>query len=232
MSAVTLRVLSRRVGPDWFRVRISTLRPMARELAAFFGWNNLITTLAAAANQAPVLVLGYLAGKEAAGFFKLAKTIMTTGSYPEDSLRTVTFPVIAKRWAAGERRTLWSQLRRWTLTGGLPVAGIPLVAAVVAPFVVPALFGPGFGNAVTGIQLMLVGSAAGSAIFWLKPLYYAAGQTKRWAMGYALYAVAALGLGWVATSRAGFAGMAAVSALGDAAFVLLMAAWAYGRIGR
>ncbi|HEV8352580.1 MAG TPA: oligosaccharide flippase family protein [bacterium] len=232
MSAVTLRVLSRRVGPDWFRVRISTLRPMARELAAFFGWNNLITTLAAAANQAPVLVLGYLAGKEAAGFFKLAKTIMTTGSYPEDSLRTVTFPVIAKRWAAGERRTLWSQLRRWTLTGGLPVAGIPLLAAVVAPFVVPALFGPGFGNAVTGIQLMLVGSAAGSAIFWLKPLYYAAGQTKRWAMGYALYAVAALGLGWVATSRAGFAGMAAVSALGDAAFVLLMAAWAYGRIGR
>jgi len=232
MAVATLRVLSRRVGAGWYRVPLRSLRPMARELAAFFGWNNLITTLAAAANQAPVLVLGYLAGKEAAGFFRLAKTLMTTGSYPEDSLRTVTFPAIAKRWAAGERRSLWGLLRRWTLAGGLPVAGIPVVGALVAPFIVPAVFGAGFARAVPGIQLMLLGSAAGAAIFWLKPVYYAAGETKRWALGYALYAVLALGAGWIFSARAGFVGMAAVSAAGDAAFVLLMTSWAYVRIGR
>lgn len=231
MTVLSARVLDRR-APGWFAVPISRLRPMARELVAFFGWNNLITTMAAAANQAPTLVLGYLVNKEAAGFFRLAKTVMTIGSYPEDSLRTVTFPTVAHRWAAGERRSLWALMRRWTLTGGLAIAGIPLLAAVLAPYVVPAVFGPGFAGAVRGIQLILVGSAAGAAFFWLKPIYYAAGETKRWALGSAVYALLALGLGWVAAARAGFTGMAAVNALADAAFVVLMTAWAYRRIGR
>jgi O-antigen/teichoic acid export membrane protein len=231
MTIVSVRLLNRRV-PGWTGVPLASLRPIAREIAAFFGWNNLITTLGAAAGQAPVLVLGALAGKEAAGFFNLAKTIMTVSSYPEDALTTVTFPAVAKRWGAGERFSLWAQLKRWTATGGLAIAGIPLVAAAVAPFIVPAVFGETFTGAVPGIQLLLVGSVAGGALFWLKPVYYAAGDTRRWAFGYVVRAVLILGLGWIASMRAGFVGMAAVSAAVDSAFVLLMAAWAYTRLQR
>jgi O-antigen/teichoic acid export membrane protein len=231
MTFVSVRLLNRRV-PGWSGVPLASLRPIAREMAAFFGWNNLITTLGAAAGQAPVLVLGALAGKEAAGFFNLAKTIMTVSSYPEDALTTVTFPAVAKRWGAGERDSLWAQLKRWTATGGLAIAGIPLVAAAVAPFIVPAVFGDSFGGAVRGIQLLLVGSVAGSIFFWLKPIYYAAGDTRQWAFGYVVRAVLILGLGWIASMRAGFVGMAAVSAIVDSAFVLLMTAWAYTRLNK
>lgn len=231
MTIAAIRLLNRRV-PGWHHVPLTQLRPMWRELAAFFAWNNLITTLGAAGGQAPVLVLGAVAGKEAAGFFNLAKTIMTVSSYPEDSLSNVTYPTVSKRWGAGERRSLWAQLQRWTLTGGLAIAGIPLVVALVAPFVIPVVFGANFTPAVPGIQLLLVGSVAGVAFFWLKSIYYAAGDTGRWAFGSAVRAVLILGLGWVVALRAGFVGMAAVSAAGDAAFVLLMTAWAYARIGR
>lgn len=231
MTFVSVRLLNRRV-PGWFRVPLSNLRLMWRELAAFFGWNNLITTMGAAAGQAPVLVLGAVAGKEAAGFFNLAKTIMTVSSYPEDSLETVTFPAIARRWGAGERRSLWDQLRRWTIAGGLAIAGIPLIAAAVAPFVVPMVFGRSFAPAVLGIQLLLVGSVAGAVFFWLKSVYYAAGDTKRWAIGYSLRALLILGLGWIASIRTGFVGMAGVSAIFDAAFVVVMTAWAYSRTAK
>jgi len=231
MTLIAVRLLNRRV-PGWFGVSLASLRPIGRELAAFFGWNNLITTLGAAAGQAPVLVLGAVVGKEAAGFFNLAKTIMTVSSYPEDALTTVTFPMVAKRWGAGERHSLWMQLRRWTITGGLVIAGIPLVAAALAPIVVPAVFGGSFGVAVSGIQLLLVGSVAGATFFWLKPAYYAAGDTGRWALGYAVRALLILGVGWIAAMRAGFVGIAAVSAVVDAAFVLLMVGWAYRRLGQ
>jgi O-antigen/teichoic acid export membrane protein len=232
MAVVSSRVLRREIGAGWWGSSLAGLKPMARELAAFFGWNNLITTLAAAANQAPVLVLGHLVGKEAAGFFNLAKTIMTIGSYPEDSLRTVTFPTMAERWGAGERRSLWALARRWTLTGGVVIAAIPLLAAAVAPLVVPFVFGAKFAGAVPGVQLLLLGSAAGSVFFWLKSVYYAAGETKRWALSYAPFALAALGLGWIATVRAGFVGMAAVNAAVDTAFVLTMTLLAYVRLHR
>lgn len=231
MTVVAVRFLNRRLA-GWHRVPLTQLRPMWRELAAFFGWNNLITTLGAAAGQAPILVLGAVAGKEAAGFFNLAKTIMTVGSYPEDSLNDVTYPAVAKRWGAGERHSLWAQLRRWTLTGGLIIAGIPLVIAIAAPIVIPWVFGSNFAPAVPGIQLLLLGSTAGAAFFWSKSIYYAAGDTRRWAFGSAVRAVVILGLGWIVALRAGFVGMAAVSAAGDAAFVLLMTAWAYLRVGR
>ncbi len=233
MTVVSWRVMARHVGSAWYRAPLASLRPMVRELAAFFGWNNLITTLGAAAGQLPVLLLGAITGKEAAGFFNLAKTIMTIGSYPEDSLRTVTFPAIAKRWGAGERgQALWAMVRRWTATAGIAVAAIPLAAAAVAPFVVPMVFGRNFAAAVPGVQLLLLGSAAGAAFFWLKSIYYAAGETKRWAMGYVLYALLTLGLGWIMTVRAGFVGMAAVSAVMDTAFVILMTAWAFRRFGQ
>ena len=211
----------------WWRGSLAPARPLRQEMSGLFGWNYLVVTWAGLIGQVPLMILAHLRGPEAAGFYRLATSIVTVGSYLETSMGKVAYPVLSARWGSGSRVHLLRALRGWTIGAGLPVAAFVLFTLPFYPFLIPKIFGAQYSAMVGGVQILIVGAAASALFFWLNSFYYASGNVSIWTLGVALQSTFVIGLAWFFVRLWGFNGMAAVAAVGKVAFTLLMTVVVY-----
>jgi O-antigen/teichoic acid export membrane protein len=230
MLGIASHVLRREGLGPWWRSPLGAIAPLRKELTAFFGWNYLMVTLNGTVTQVPLMLLGRLHSHEEAGFYRLAMSLMTAGSYLETTLVRVTYPVLSARWGVGERQSLSETLRHWTLRGGLPGGALLILMIPLLPLAVPVVFGPAYTPMVGGAQVMLLAAAVSTVFFWLRSFYYAIGKINLWTKAYSLYTALVVGLGWWCVQGWGFAGLANLMAAGTILFtvsmmVVYMTAW-------
>jgi len=216
------RVFYRERSTYWWRGSFAPVRPLRQEMSGLFGWNYLVVTWAGLIGQVPLMILAHMRGLEAAGFYRLATSIVTVGSYLETSMGKVAYPVLSARWDSDSREQLLRALRRWTIGAGLPVAAFVLFTLPFYPILVPKIFGAQYSAMVGGVLFLIVGAAASALFFWLNAFYYASGNVSVWTLGIALQSTFVIGLGWFVVRLWGFNGMAAVAAIGKVAFTLVM----------
>ena len=215
----------------WWTGSLGTVTPLRKELLGMFGWNYLTTTLRGVMAQFPLMLIGTLRGPHEAGFYRIALSFMTVGSYLETSLGQVVYPVFSARWGRGERESL-TTLKKWTVRGGLPTGALVLVGIPLVPFVVPLVFGAAYSPMVPGIQILMIGAAVGTVFFWLNSFYYAFGKISAWTKSYGVYTVFVMGLAWLCIQQWGFVGLTALMALGKVAFTVSMVGAVVGAPGR
>lgn len=206
----------------WWGASLGNIVSLQKELMTFFGWNYLVVTLNGIVAQVPLMLLGKFKGPEEVGFYRLATSLMTIGSYLESSLVRVVYPDLSARWATGERESLKASFKRWTLQGGIPIGIIFLMVIPILPILVPLVFGPKFSPMVSGVQILMIGSAISVVFFWLNPLYYASGKIGSWTVGYLIYTLLIVSLSWFIIQRWGFFGLAMLMTIGKVTFILSM----------
>lgn len=211
------------IGP-WWKAPLGNVAPLWKELSAFFGWSYLIVTFNGIMGQVPLLLLGSLRDPREAGFYRLATSFMTVGSYLEASLGRIAYPIISARWSAGDREKLKYTMKRWTLCGGIPAGFLVLLTIVLIPILVPVVFGPAYSPMTLGTQVMMVGTAVSAVSFLLTQFYYASGRIDLWTKAYGLYTALVIGLGWFCIQRWGFFGLASLVGLGKVLFIVFIAA--------
>jgi O-antigen/teichoic acid export membrane protein len=204
----------------WWSAPISNVASLRKELIAFFGWNYITVTLSGIMGQVPIMLLGRLRGLEDAGFYRLATSLITTGSYVEAALSKVTYPVFSAHWGAGEIEKLRSMIKTWTLRGGIPAGVLLLITIPFFPFILPKVFGPDYSPMVPGVQVMMVGAAIGAVFFWLNPYYYASGRIELWTKIYFVYTAFVIISGWFCVPLWGFLGMAVLITVGKVLFII------------
>jgi O-antigen/teichoic acid export membrane protein len=170
----------------------------------------------------PLLLLGRWRGPEEAGFYRLALSLMTIGTYLETSLGRVAYPMISARWALGDRESLIGALKRWTLLGGLPLGAMLVVTTVLIPTLVPIVFGSVYSAMVPGVQIMMMGAAVSAVFFLLTWFCYASGRIDLWTKAYGLYAALVIGLGWLCIQAWGFFGLASLVGLAKVVFTIVL----------
>lgn len=223
MANVTV-LLAKEGKGFWWRASLKPIGSIRKELLSFLGWNYLLVTLSGLVAQIPVMLLGRFRGPEEAGFYRLATSIAAVGSYFETSLGRVAYPSFSARWSAGERESLNSSLKRWTLHAGLPVGVLLVLVIPVLPVLVPWVFGPKYRPMIPGAQVLLLSAALSAVFFWLNSFYYACGGISLWVKGYAIYTLLVIGLSWVTIRDGGFLGLAWLVTMGEILFTLLMLA--------
>ena len=223
MVAATNLLLREALG-TWWKASLESAASLKRELTSFFGWNYLLVTLNGLMAQIPVMLLGRFRGPEEAGFYRIAVSIGTVGSYLETSLGRVIYPTISARWTLEGEDRIVSALKRWTLKIGLPIGVSLIFATLLFPWLLPLLYGHGYRPVVLGAQVIMLGVAISAAFFWLNSFYYASGRVNLWVSGYALYTTLVIGLGWFVIKQWGFFGLACLVAVGKVLFMLSMLA--------
>jgi O-antigen/teichoic acid export membrane protein len=208
--------------PAWWRGSIKDAHPLRKEITGLFGWNYLIVTGSGLIGQLPLMFLAHFRGPEAAGFYRLAVSIVTVGSYIETSMGRVAYPALSARWSTENRARMRAALTRWTTIAGLPVCVFVLLSLPLFPILIPLVFGSHYAPMVRGAQIMMAGAALSALFFWLNSVYYASANLNIWTLGYALQTVIVIGLGWFVAGHWGFAGMALLTAVGKAGFTLAM----------
>ena len=223
IATALAHVALRREGqPAWWRSEIAHVRPLRREINGLFGWNYLVVTGTGLMGQLPVMLLAHFSGPEAAGFYRLAVSIVTVGSYFETSMGKVVYPTLSASWSAQSRARMRAGLKRWTTHAGLPVCALVLLSLPFFPILIPVIFGAPFKPVVRGAQIMMAGAALSALFFWLNSAYYASANLNIWTLGYAVQTVVVLGLAWFVAGYWGFTGMALLTAVGKAGFTLAM----------
>ncbi len=209
-TAATRVLVGRGVGL-WWQGPTEGVRRLRGELTPAFAWNYITVTMSGAVAEVPVLLLGRFHGAAEAGFFRLASAFSAAGAFLETSLNRVVYPQLS-RWEAGRPPgDLLRQVRMWTRQVGVPAGALVLAGALAVPPVVRAAFGPTYAPVAFGVQIMLLGVAASTMLFWLTPLFYASGQVVARGKVYTGVAALLLAAAWPVARWGRFLGLAALS---------------------
>ena len=221
---VSSSVILRRAVGAWWGARWSVLRDFRRELRSMVSWNFLGATFGGALTQGSVILVGALHSAVEAGYFRLASNLATTADYAEVALNRVVSAPLAEAHALGDRATFRRLIARWTTREG-PLAAVLVVAGMAAlPVVVPLVFGSAYTPMVLGAEVMLLGTAVSTALFFVTPALYAQGRVRTWVLANGAYAILTLGIGATAASSLGFLAFALPTGLGMVAMNIFLAA--------
>jgi len=221
MIATTDLLLCEGLG-TWWKASLKPVISLKRELMGFLGWNYLLVTLSGLLVQLPVMLLGRLRGPEEAGFYRIALSIGTVGSYLETSLGRVIYPTLSAWWSSEGEERIVRTLKGWTLKVGLPISATIVLVTILFPWLLPLLFGHDYRPAVPGVQVIMLGIAISATFFWLNSFYYASKKINLWVSGYTLYTILVIGLGWFVIKQWGFFGLSCLMTVGKVLFTFSM----------
>lgn len=178
------RLIKRTWQGSWLQGSWAALSGRRRELLRFLFYSDLSELLAVLTRQLDVLALGYFQGPTETGYYRLAKSLSKSERFVVEPLQSVAYARLAALYGTGDDR----QPRRFVFRLALGVGVPAMIVALAVPFVVPAavraLFGDAFAGAIVPAQIALVGGAIQLGLFWIRPLYLAAGRVASWfAMG-------------------------------------------------
>jgi O-antigen/teichoic acid export membrane protein len=213
MGVAAERAQRATTGRSWRSVRIGLLGADRRAILAFMLHTELVSLAGALVKHADVVVLGAASGPQAAGHYRLAWQLVSPMTRITLPLQQVFYARSARMGAVSDWEGLRDLIRRQTRYVGAPLAAVVLAAIPVVVLAVPSLAGRDYAPAAVPAAFLLVGTAAGVALFWVRPAYLATGLVRPLVAVSTIAAVAGL-VGFVlAAPWAGAAGVAAVRGL-------------------
>ncbi len=208
---------------SWLSSNWKALRGYFRPIFRFVAYSDLSLLIGMVPQQLDVVLLGYFREPTEVGYYKLTKSIVTTGISPLIApLQSVLYPRLAKTWALRDGKALRKDIRQVATYVGIPLGGAIILAALLMPFIIPALAGDTYRPAIIATQILLVGYSIRLTFFWLRPLYFALDRVREWNWGIFIYSSLFLIICFLVVKSWGYKGMALSSTLSLVPMYLLM----------
>jgi len=171
------KTLDERGLGDWWRARITLIKYKYREMGWFLGNTSIAGTLRMVNDEyLGMLLLGYWSGKDAAAYYKVAKSFVKLMLRIEDPLYETIYPELVKfsqRGAYGELRNIIVFALRKLMKLAVPLV---LIVLFLASFIVGAVFGPEYLQAVNAMRVVTVAGLISLLIFWVNPVLLSFGK--------------------------------------------------------
>jgi O-antigen/teichoic acid export membrane protein len=160
--------LHRVLGQGWFRAPFSVL-PSFGELFRFAFTSNLSATAILIFRESEILWVGYFLTSEAAGYYKVAYTIISLLSVPADPLILTVYPelnrlIVQKAWPR-----LRDFLRKVTTLSFAYNMALAVGFIVLGRWVL-WVYGPKYVVAYPALMALLIGMVFNYTLFWNRPL--------------------------------------------------------------
>lgn len=162
------------------RPRWAILGQSRKEILTFLGFNQLNSLLEVIPKQLDTVVLGYFRSAPEAGLYRLGKTFATAVGILAGPLQSVCYPEFSRLWGSQGYQELRDSVRRWALGFGLPLALIVILGLLLLPRLILMTAGEEYQGAGEVCQILFIGSGIFLVLFWLRPLYLAAGEIRFW----------------------------------------------------
>jgi len=181
LSLISYPVAKQAWGSSWLWGRWHTLRGVRWEIAGFFFYNNLNGLMGVFVRRLDLIVLGYFRGPTEAGYYSLAKSVGAVLNNLRGPLRSVSYPRLARLWGGGQYDELRGTVKRYALLGvGISFGALALVAVPLLPTAIGIVVGEKYLPAVFACRILFLAGAISLGMFWVRPLYLAAGRVRSW----------------------------------------------------
>ncbi len=186
-------------------------RPLAEhvpELISFILQSSVATGVISLRHALTPLLLGVVSNPTQVGIFRIAQTPNSGLAAASSPARLVLLAEQTRAWEEGDRRRVIAGVRSYTVwAAGLMLVAVP-VFFLAMPWLVEAVFGDEYVDAVPAARIVLVAAAIQFALGWSKSLPVTIGRPKLRIVTHGLEALVAiplvvvLGAEWGATGAA------------------------------
>jgi O-antigen/teichoic acid export membrane protein len=186
-------------------------RPLAEDvpgIRSFVLQSSLATGVISLRTTLVPVLLGVVAGPTQVGLFRIAQTPHTGLAAASSPARLVLLTEQTRDWEGGKHISVLQGIRKYTLgAGALMIVAVP-VFFVAMPWLVEAVFGAEYLDAVDAARIVLLAAAIQFAIGWTKSLPVTIGRPQLRIVTHGLETlvvvplVVALGAEWGATGAA------------------------------
>jgi O-antigen/teichoic acid export membrane protein len=178
-----------------------------RQILSFLAYNNLNAMLGMIPKQLDTILLGYFRTPVEVGYYKLARNLSGAVGYLVNPLQSVVYPDFTRLWGREDRDALRRRVQRLAIYVGAPLGVAVLGGTLLIPWGIPLLVGRDYYPTVVITQLLFIGAAVWGTFFWLRPLYFAMGLVRRWAVGMGVYSALFLLLSMLSVPSWGYMGL-------------------------
>ncbi|NWG08367.1 MAG: oligosaccharide flippase family protein [Chloroflexi bacterium] len=166
--------LQRVLGGGWWKEPLSTLTS-TRELMRFAVSSNVSATIIKIFRESEILWVGLFLSNEAAGYYRVAYTIVSFLHIPADPLIAASFPEINRLAAQQAWTRLKEFLRKITTFSFLYNLALALGLVLLGHWVILFYSGEEYLPAYPAMMALLVGLAFNYTLFWNRPLLLSMG---------------------------------------------------------
>lgn len=156
--------------------------------------------------QMDVFLLGWLVGPSAVGLYSIAQRVSSAAARMTAPVEQVVYPEIAVLCTDKAYTRLRHILVRFFGFGVVAAAGCVVMILLLGPFIVALVAGPGFGEAVTPLNWLMISVAITCAGFWIRPAIVCSMGPARYLFSMIAAGVASAVTAAVAIQQLGVAG--------------------------
>ncbi len=193
----------RMLGANWLQAPLKNL-PERRGFWKFALSTNMSGTVTLLARDSEELWLGLFLNPTAAGYYKMAKAVVSLLLTPITPLINTTYPEIAKASAQRIMGRLRDLLKKLTFLSGLWTVSTALILAIFGSWLIPFVYGPEFGPSYPAALLLLVGYGIANIFFWNRSLLLSLNLPNFSLIVTAIAAAIKIGLSFLLVPRYGY----------------------------
>lgn len=162
----------------WWTARVGDIRDKWKEMAWFLANTSFTSTLKLGGdNYLGVLALAYFSGKDAAAYYKIARSTLDMLNRLVEPLREVMFPEIV-RMLHSDALDEFREVVKYTLKR-LTTLFVPLAVLifVFADYIIFIVFGEKYLPATNAMRLLIVATIISQLVYWTNPALLALGKS-------------------------------------------------------
>lgn len=213
---------------NWLMADLRLIRGEWREIGWFLGNTSFMATLKTGSDKyLGMMMLGYLAGNEAVGFYRVANSASGIVNRIVDTLNEAIFPELVRFTSASEIKKFKKFIKASTLNLLKIIVPVTIVIVALAEPIVKYIFGQEYMPAVNTLRILAVAVLISRFTYWISPALLAMGLSGVRTVFTVFTTVVYLGLMLVLIPPYSYDG-AALAFLG---FAIIKSAMSYGIFG-
>jgi len=161
----------------WWKANLGLIKEQWKGIAWFLGNTSLAATIKMAGdNYLGVLTLGYFSGKEAAAYYKVAKSFVKIMTRIADPLYEAIYPELVRIWSLNALKDFKKILKDSTKNLMKFTVPAAIIILIFPGLIISLIFGKGYLPASNTLRIVTVAIIISQLIFWISPALLAFGK--------------------------------------------------------
>nr|NIP30669.1 oligosaccharide flippase family protein [Candidatus Dadabacteria bacterium]NIQ15139.1 oligosaccharide flippase family protein [Candidatus Dadabacteria bacterium] len=171
-------ILNQNEIKNWWSVRLGIIKQHFKEIAWFLANTSFNATIRMTAdNFLGVLVLGYIAGKEAVAFYKVARSVVKVLTSIADPLYETIYPELVRILSSNQINEYKSIVKYAAKNLMKITAPIAAVIIIFSDTILSLIFGNEYIPAKNTVRIITLAIIISQPIFWISPSLLAFGRS-------------------------------------------------------
>jgi O-antigen/teichoic acid export membrane protein len=166
LSIAAIREANRQWSRSWWRVNISVIRPVARDLLNFAVSTNISATINLVNKDGDLLWVSLLRGPLEAGYYRLAMSLINIVQMPVSPLPPTTYPELSREAASKNWNNFRQILKQGSRLAGSYTSVAVLFLVVFGKPLIARLYGAEYLPAYPALMILMVGFLVANTFYW------------------------------------------------------------------